>query len=236
MVKEIIYDLNIKIDNNSEKEISFTCDNKTLLFIDDPDKGIWIDAGRHSFKVIRHHDFFFDWFVDSKLVEEFMIIDLSCDDHIISIKSSTCLKSEDESVNIESSIRFPLSFNLIDDHTKIVINCEKQSQLSFYFSPDKSDFSTLTLQFSNESYCKVYLDVFKNGAFKNELRTNMGLFNTSLGIDNIFSFDKSSENIIVSNSKGEKSYSVKGILDKVLIVDETWTPSGQGKYIINQVV
>ena len=202
------------------KEIHYSCNESHKLYIAE-NKITELLPGNHTIKIIKHHDYFFSWFIDNKPIEEFLVIDLECENETLYIFSDKRLETE----NIQSTIGFPISW---DVSSPLKINCIKPSQLSFYFSEERANYKTLTLQFSNENYCKVYLDEFKNGIFIKDSRTNMGLFNTKLEMDNIFTY---SSGTLEVNGKIYNIFET----DKI-IINETWTPNGKGIYIINDLL
>jgi hypothetical protein len=238
MPDNLIHNIIVKLDSESEKSIDFVLEESSTLFIDDYNKGTKVSKGKHVLKVKRHHDFFFDWSIDDILIEEFLVVPLICDEEIISIKSSYPVIIDNTSnIHLESILIFPIEYNPLDQ-LKISLTCLFPSQLSFYFDDDKNNFKTLTLQFSEDNYCKVFLDEFYDGKFIKDKRKNMGLFNTKITLENIIVFDTQNEIISISNSLGKKIYEISSYLKlrSKLIINETWSPNGKGKYLIERIL
>ena len=124
---------------------------------------------------------------------------------------------------------------------KFSILCDKHSQISFDLEPKKSDenYRSLTLQFSNK-LCKVYLDTYEKTKYMSQLRHNMSLFSTKLGIENIFEINFVENIFIVHNEiQGIKNYKLDNTLQikeyTNLVIHETYAPNGPGIYTIKLI-
>jgi len=244
-----MFGISIKnVEADCEKEIKFSCEEETKLFIDDGNKSISIDAGNHSVVIKRHHDFFFDWIVDGEVVDEFLVYQLVFDEEssvIIQSEKEIKIFGEEESkdIVIESNTSLPFIMEL-SDLCQFSIVCKKPSQLSIFFQ-DTTDienrgdsYKTITLGFNRDDYCKVYIDEYQNKEYVEESRKNISLFNTKLGINNIIQFNKEKHIMKVYNSVVKmKEYNIEGIFEdhKYLCVEETYTPDGLGRYLIQKI-
>lgn len=237
------------IDIDCEKEIKISCEEKTKLFFDQENNSIEINPGIHNIIIKRHHDFFFDWFVDGKLIEEFLIYHLVFDEEnsiiIQSEKKIEIVENENykEEICFEQCTCFPYIIELLD-LSQVNILCEKPSQLSFFFQQGNqkesrgSSFKTLTLYFTNEGYCKFYLDEYEDNVYLKDKRKNLSLFQTKIGINNIFQFNKQEQKITIYNSEVKiKEYKLENLFENYnyLCIEETYKPDGPGKYVIEKV-
>lgn len=244
-----MFGISIKnINQDCEKKIKFSCTKNTKLFIDNENKHVNVNIGNHSVSIKRHHDFFFDWYVDNELVEEFLVYQLIFDEESSIIIQSTeeveiIDEGENEDVVIESgsfSASFPFVIEL-KDVCQFSVLCEKPSQLSIFFQNSEyreKNYKTITLGFNKDGYCKVYIDEYENGIFIEDRRKNISLFNTKIGIDNIIQFNKKNHIMKVYNSEVKiKEYNIEGIFEdfKYIYIEETYTPNGEGKYTIQNI-
>jgi len=227
---------NISVD--CVKELTFSSEKETLIYIDSADDGKVIFPGNHLLKIVRHHDFFFDWFIDDELVEECMVFQSLTDEEsglfIVSTEEISC---DDATMRFVEHTVFPFTIDL-SLHQRMTVRCEKTSQLSFFFKKENSseDFKSLTLVF-NEKYCKVFVDTYKNNKYVAGERENAGLFKTEIGMPNEFQFDVEARTMTVVNTLEKKEYDLSGIIDGSLsvVVDETYKPDGSGIYVIDEI-
>lgn len=228
-----------------EKSISFSCPDVTNLFIDSEQNGKIVEPGQHEIKIKRHHDFFFDWSVDGNTVEEFLVFNTLTDNETcVTIRSDKRIDVEDQqgiNTNADVFCETPFPIKLpIKDVTKFTIKCDKGSQLSIFFKSetDEESFETLTLVFEND-YCKVFRDSYRDKKYVPDLRENLTLFKTKIGIDNRFSLSRENGLMLVENEILEepKAYDIKGVFEhhETIEIDETWMPNGKGIYIIEEM-
>lgn len=214
-------------------EQKITCSSESLFFIDDKVKGRSVPPGDHTIKIVRHHDLFFDWFMDDGLVEEFLVYPLISDhESCMEIKYDGQIVTE--GLEIDPIAIFPLVF---EGKTELNIKCLKPSQLSLYFSDSKEDYNkgtyeSVTLLFEQD-YCKVFKDFHIDSVYQKDKRLNLSLFKTAQGESTRLLFIP--PNMVVSNSVTPlKEYKPEvNMVKKYLIVGETYCPTGKGRYEVN---
>ncbi len=234
------------LENNIEKTIDFYCSEFSQISIGDSfqESSIQFDAsqGNHQLKVVFHHDFFIDWYIDDSLVEECVILNLISDENkIVSFKSNKPIELQkksisDDSINITEVFSFPVRMKM-KENLSFIINCSKGSQLSFFFEPNENDFHALTLQF-NENFCKVYSDEYQERKFVSDSRENLSLFETKYGLDNIFKINIDNKKLHVTNEIIEdKEYDLTEALKscEFLDIQESYMPSGPGQYTVKEI-
>ena len=238
-----------KITPDCEKEIKFSCSKESKLFISEKASEINILPGQHSIKIKRHHDFFLDWYIDGQLIEEFLVWQIISDEEsVLSIKSSQELlfdanDQENYNINQEKEKKiFPYKIEFKNNQIiKFSIQCFNNSQLSFFFEKEvknnKLNFQSITLNFEKD-FCKVFLDIYRDGKFEIDMRQNLSLFNLKNEEITQFIIDKSLKKMKVSNNSiGEKEYNLYECADEnceYMLINETYTPNGLGKYSIVQ--
>ena len=225
---------------DATSEVELYCDEPGKIFIDDETRCAHVEPGRHLMSVRRHRDFFFDWAMDGKTVEEFLVFDLLSDGKSsLLFQTTTPVKFDGlggSRMKMTTSTKLPVSFPGASA-IELTITCEKPSQLSIYFDPRGENYRSITL-FFNQEYCNVFMDQIVDGKYRAELRKNMSLFKTRVGIANAMTIDLAAREMRVRNEAGDKSYDISEIglaAFDGLEIRETYAPNGPGQYLIRAV-
>ena len=113
--------------------------------IDSKYKSVSVSPGKHVIKVKKHHDFFIDWFVDDKLIEEFILFDLVSDnDSVLIINSSDNfdINNSEKFKIINKQNNIPFSIHLNKEQVEFDITCIKPSQISFFMQKEYTNITT----------------------------------------------------------------------------------------------